>query len=418
MVAILEKLKKTRSLALPWVNGYGLPRKPVPVSQIPDADLVGIKGVRTRGDKFSQLFQDDLIKSIRQERKGDFPLKPDGSACYRTLSLSGGGARGAFGAGYIYGWTQMGTRPRFKLVTGISTGALVAPIAFLGPEYNEELKQIFTNITAKDVFRVRNVVSWLWNESFADTDPLHKLIKDHIDDDKLKATAQAHSQGSRLYIGTTNLDAQCLTVWNMGAIAQSEHPDALKLFQDILLASASIPSLFPPVLFDVETGGEKYDEMHVDGETTTGVFFYPNMVDLQMARKMVFGENTPLPPVVAHIICNGKLSSSPGQIPRSLLQITRRALATINKAHGREHMYHLFNVLQRNQYDLNYIGIPEDCVLPDNKPAFDKDEMNRLFNLGFDMARSGYAWHKYPPGLQESHQTDLKAGLMATLPSR
>jgi hypothetical protein len=198
MVTILEKLKKVRSLALPWVNGYGLPRKPVPVSLMSEADLVGIKGVRTRGDKFSQLFQDDLIKSIRQERKGDFPLKPDGSACYRTLSLSGGGARGAFGAGYIYGWTQMGSRPRFKLVTGVSTGALVAPIAFLGPEYNEELKQIFTNITAKDVFRVRNVVSWLWNESFADTDPLHKLIKDHIDDDKLKATAQAHSQGSRL----------------------------------------------------------------------------------------------------------------------------------------------------------------------------------------------------------------------------
>ena len=105
----------------------------------------------------------------------------------------------------MYGWTQMGTRHRFKLVTGVSTGALVAPYAFLGPEYNEELKEIFTNITGKDVFRVRNVISWLWNESFADTAPLHKLIKKYIDDDKLKAIAQAHSQGSRLYIGTTNL---------------------------------------------------------------------------------------------------------------------------------------------------------------------------------------------------------------------
>ena len=400
MKSIVNKTKKkVFSVFFPGVNGYGLPRKPVPVNLIPDADLVGIKGVRTRGDCFSQLFQDDLVKSIRQERKDDFPLKPDGSACYRTLSLSGGGSRGAFGSGFVYGWTQMGNRPDFKLVTGISTGALVATLAFLGPEFNEELKEVFTTITANNVFRIRNVVSWLWNESFADTRPLKQLIKKHATKDLLRAIAAAHARGRRLYIGTTNLDAQHLVVWNIGAIAQSEHPDASAIFQKVLLASASVPSMFPPVYFDVEADGHTYDEMHVDGETTTGVFFFGNMVDMQMARKEVFGESAPLPPVVAHIICNGKFASSPEQVTRSLLQITRRALATINKAHGREHLYCAFNSSKRNQFDLNYIGIPNDSALSDNTPAFDAKEMNRLFNLGCQMAKSGYKWHKFPPDI-------------------
>ena len=123
----------------------------------------------------------------------------------------------------------------------------------------------------------------------------------------------------------------------------------------------------------------------------------------QMARKEVFGENTPLPPIAAHVVCNGKLTPSPGNIPANLLQITRRALATLNKAHSKEHLHQIYNTTQRNQFDLNYIGIPEDCMLPDNKPAFDSEEMNRLFNLGLQMAKSGYNWHKFPPGLQESH---------------
>ncbi len=400
-----KAIKKALSaLVSSGVNGHALPRNPVPLDQMSQAELIGIKGVRTWGDQYSQLFQDDIVESVRQEHEGDFPPKPDGCTCYNVLALSGGGAHGAFGAGFLYGWTQQGSRPRFKLVTGISTGALIAPLAFLGPEYDEELKEMFTTIKAKNVFRVRNFISWLWNESFADTGPLVKLIEKYADAAALEAIARAHANGRRLYMGTTSLDAESLVVWNMGAIASSTHPDALKLFRKVVLASVSIPGAFPPVYFDVEAAGRVYDEMHVDGGTITEVFFHGSMLDLPAARKEVFGEKTPKATSALYIIRNGKLTSSPEQVPRSLQRITRRALSTLSKAHGWDHLYHIYDVTQRNQIDFNYIDIPADCVLPD-RLTFDPEEMNRLFDLGVELAKSGDKWHKFPPNLHESHQS-------------
>jgi len=384
------------------VNGYGLARNPVPIDQMSEAKLIGIRGVRAWGDQHSQLFQNDIVESVRQEHDSGFALKQDGSACYKLLALSGGGAHGAFGAGFLYGWTQARSRPDFKLVTGISTGALIAPCAFLGSDYDEQLKEIFTTTTAEKVFHIRSFMSWLWNESFADTGPLAKLIERYVDEAALKAIARAHARGKRLYIGTTNLDAQRLVVWNMGEIAGSTHPDAPKIFRKVLLASASIPSAFPPVYFDVEAAGRFYDEMHVDGGTITEVFFYGLMLDLPAARKDVLGEETPIPESALYIIRNGRLTLSPEQVPRSLPRITKRALSTLNKAHGCDHLRRIYEITQRNKVDFNYIDIPEDCELSD-RLTFDAEEMNRLFDLGVELAKSGCKWHKRPPGLGARH---------------
>lgn len=225
-----------------------LPRNAVPVEEIRRADIPGMVGVRAWGGEFSPRFQADLIASIRQEPVGAFPLNEQGLPVYHGLALSGGGSNGAFGAGILNGWTGAGTRPNFKVVTGISTGALIAPFAFLGSEYDQQLKTVYTTTRTRDILQRLNIFRIIFQgEAFAHVTPLKQLIETHFDDDFLQAVAVAHKRGQRLYVGTTHMDAQRLMVWNMGAIASSGHPDALDLFRKVILASSSVPAAFPPV---------------------------------------------------------------------------------------------------------------------------------------------------------------------------
>jgi hypothetical protein len=388
------------SVVFTSITGCSLPRNPAPLAKNILARPVAIPDVRAWADQHSTLFQKDFVESIRQEREGDFPLKPDGSTSYHALALSGGGENGAFGAGVLCGWTQAGTRPEFKLVTGISTGSLIAPFAFLGPEYDDRLKEAYTTMSQKDIYTSRNLLMLPFSESLEDTTPLRKTIEQQMDEDILNAVAQRHAQGKRLYVGTTDMDAGRLVVWNMGAIASSGHPDALELFRKILLASSSIPGAFPPVYFDVEVDGKKYDEMHSDGNTCTNVFFYGFMLDLHAARKEVFGDKAPPPGGAIHIIRDGKLQAAPQQVERKLSTIIGRAISVFSKAGASGDLYRIYAITQRDRIDYNYIDIPTDYE-PISKKQIDTAEMNRLFNLGFDMGKSGNKWHKVPPGLEK-----------------
>ncbi len=382
--------------AISVVSGYSLPRNPVPVGRMFEADLMGIKGARTWDGQCCQLFKDDIAKSIHQENNGDFLRKQDGSAFYNVLALSGGGANGAFGAGFLCGWTQAGTRPKFKIVTGISTGTIIATLAFLGAEYDEVLKEIYTTATTSIVFNKSNFISCLYNKSFADTEPLKKLIEKYSDETVLKAIAKEHLNGRRLYLGTTNLDAQRLMVWNMGIIANSSHPDALKLFRKILLASLSVPCIFPPVYFDVEVDGKFYDEMHIDGWMITDAFICDFMLDFPTDAK-----KKQKPRSAVYIIRNDKLIPSLERVPLNLPKIAGRALSALNKAHGEDHLHYIYTIAMRNHTDFNYIGIPENCALP-GKLTFDQKKMNRLFNSGQELAKAGCKWQKEPPTLNIS----------------
>ena len=154
----------------------------------------------------------------------------------------------------LCGWTEHGDRPRFKLVTGISTGSLIAPFAFLGPEYDAKLKEVYTTISTKNIYQVHSLLKMLRSDSIADTWPLAELAAKSMDDDLLRAIAAEHQKGRRLFVGTTNLDAQRLVIWDMGAIAAIGTPEAFKLFRRILLASAAIPVMFPPIYLEVEAG--------------------------------------------------------------------------------------------------------------------------------------------------------------------
>src|SRR3954466_5396720 len=191
------------------------------------------------------------------------------------LAVSGGGEDGAFGAGLLCGWTEAGTRPEFEVATGVSTGALTAPFAFLGSAYDAQLRAVYTDLKPEDILLQRNIVSGVLGDALADNSPLFGTISRFVNSDMLAAIAKGYEEGRLLLIGTTNLDAQQRVIWNIGAIAASNHTRALDTVRRLLLASAAIPGAFPPTMIEVTLEGAKYQEMHVDGAAFTQAFLYP-----------------------------------------------------------------------------------------------------------------------------------------------
>jgi hypothetical protein len=198
------------------------------------------------------------------------------------LALSGGGDNGAFAAGLLVGWSESGTRPTFKIVTGISTGALIAPFAYLGSAYDPTITRMYSDIEQKDIFQRRAVLAGLTSDALADTAPLENMIARYLDTEIVERIAEEYRRGRALIIVTTNLDAGVPVIWNIGAIAESGRPERVALIRKILLASAAVPAFFPPVMFDVTVDGAAHQELHVDGGASMQTFLYP--VALQIGR--------------------------------------------------------------------------------------------------------------------------------------
>jgi hypothetical protein len=377
----------------------GVVRNPLPAELVSEATVAGMQGIRDWGGQPSALFQADLVESIRQARAIN-PLGavgPDGNI--NVLAISGGGADGAFGAGLLCGWTEAGTRPTFKLVTGISTGALIAPFAFAGPEYDHILRKFYTSVSTPDIYTQRPLLSLLaGTDALADTTPLAKLLEQIVDDKLLADIAKAHKQGRRLYIGTTNLDAGRLMVWNMGVIAGRGGPEALNLFRKVMRASASIPVAFPPVYLPVEAKGKRYDEMHVDGGVTTQVFFYGFMLDLEAAARAAGA--TTHSPIRIYVIRNAQIKSNWQSVKPRLLPIAGRTVSDLLFTQGVGDLYRIYTIATRDGIDFKLASIPEDFQ-SNAKEAFDPVAMKRLFDTGFDLAKGGYPWRPLPPGLTE-----------------
>lgn len=377
----------------------GAVRNPLPAELAGEATILGMKDLRAWGGEFSPVFQADLVESARQSRAID-PRGTVGTDGYvSVLAISGGGADGAFGAGLLAGWTQAGNRPNFKLVTGISTGALIAPFAFAGPEYDPILKKFYTTVRTADIYTQRPLISLLGGtDALSDTAPLAGLLAQIVDEKLLAAIAEGHKRGRRLYIGTTHLDAGRLMVWNMGAIALRGGPEAVELFRKVMLASASIPVAFPPVYMNVEAQGKPYDEMHVDGGATTQVFFYGFMLDLSAAARTA-GVTT-IPPIRIYVIRNGQIKSTWKSVEPRLLPIAGRAVLDLLFTQGIGDLYRIYTIATRDGIDFKLASIPEDF---ESKPkeSFDPVEMSRLYEMAFNMAKGGYPWRTLPPGLRE-----------------
>lgn len=377
-----------------------LPRNPVPTEELRRAEIPGMPGVRAWVGQMAPAFQADLITSVKQEPAGTFPLDDAGYPVYNGLALSGGGSSGAFGAGVLNGWSKAGTRPDFKVVTGISTGALIAPFAFLGPDYDDALKTVYTTTRTVDILERLNIFKIIFKgESFVHTAPLKNLIETYFDNAFLDAVAAAHNNGRRLYVGTTHMDAQTLVIWNMGAIANSGHPDALELFQKIVLASSSIPAAFPPVMLEVEVDGQRYDEMHTDGGTVTQVMFHEGTVDLGLAAQEAGRTQRKGYAGTLYVIRNGKLSPQPAQVRRKLADISGRALGTLIKFAAFNDLLRIHVAAEAANLDFRYIAIPDDFE-EQAEEVFDPQEMRRLFDLGYEIGIAGTGWQDAAPTYQ------------------
>ncbi|MFC1830715.1 patatin-like phospholipase family protein [Thermodesulfobacteriota bacterium] len=365
-------------------------RTPLPVDLVASAGIEGIPLARIWGDEMPPYYQSWVSKS-QSELESSFSGIMNTEHTY--LALSGGGPRGAYGAGVIVGWTEAGTRPEFTVVTGVSVGALTAPFAFLGPDYDDILEKLYTEHFTSDLVKKRNLfITAIWRDSIVSTDPLKEIIADFIDEKMVKNLAAEYKKGRRLYVITTNLDASRPVMWNIGAIAASESVKALGLIHDVILASASIPGLMPPVYIEVEANGEYYDEMHVDGGTSTQVMFYPTGVDIRLIDKKLRVEGRP----TIYVIRNGRFNSPYEPVKPKLLPIAIRSVDSLLLAQGKGDLSRIYFSTRRDDIDYRLTFIPSDFdVVPEEVGGL--EYMKQLFTLGRRLGKDGTAWREAPP---------------------
>ncbi len=366
----------------------------VPRGQGGQASVLGVPHERFRPDASLAEFDAESIAAARR-RQAHRGLREEGAPpVFNMLAVSGGGEDGAFGAGLLCGWTEQGTRPEFGLVTGVSTGALTAPFAFLGPAYDAALKRVYTDITITDVADRRYIFAALFNDALSDTLPLLRTVSRNVDEAMLAAIAQAHGQGRLLLIGTTDLDAQLPIIWNIGAIAASGHPRALDVIRRVLLASAAIPGAFPPVMFDVEVDGRSHQEMHVDGGAVNQAFLFPPA--LTARRREAIRRGLPVAPGAVYLIRNARLDPDWAAVERRAVTIAGRAIATMISSSGFNDTFRIWANAERDRLDFHLAYIGRDFTTEYTTP-FSKPYMRALFDHGFARGRAGYDWAREPP---------------------
>jgi len=376
-----------------------LPRNGVPPALVAEASIPGMPDVRAPSGIPSPVMKADMAASFAQESPEDFPPNAAGIVLYPHLALSGGGANGAFGAGFLNGWSSTGGRPTFKVVTGVSTGALMAPFAFLGQPGDAALHEFYTTTASRDIFALGEFLDIfsrvLFGEGIADTSPLVSLLERHVDETVLQQVALAHNSGRRLYIGTVDLDSQRFIIWNMGLIATSGQPDALQLFRNVMLASASIPIAFAPVFFDVEVGGKQYDEMHVDGAVAANVFYNGGLFSSRELR-INAGRETAIEDI--YVIHNGQLTPNVATTSRTLTGIAWRSFQAAGMSATVGALTRIYAQSKREGSEYHWTNIANDVTLTSNE-TFDPVAMQRLYDIGYQAALAGPVWNRDPPGV-------------------
>jgi predicted acylesterase/phospholipase RssA len=306
------------------------------------------------------------------------------------LALSGGGADGAYGAGVLNGWTAAGTRPEFSVVSGVSTGALIAPFAFLGPAYDGTLRDVYTSGVAESLLNTPNILHAVFGSGLFGNRHLRELVARYIGKDMLGAIAAEHAKGRELLIVTTNLDTQRTVIWNMGRIAAIRSTQALNLFRDVMAASASIPVVFPPMLIDAEANGHRFQEMHVDGGVTAPVLTLPEAFLLRN------GAPTRGLRMIIYVLVNDKVERDFQLVPNSTIDIAARTSASVTKTQIRSVLYETYDFARRNNFGFNLTYIDKNLPSPTSF-GFEVGYMRSLCQYGYDKAKTGDFWAKSPP---------------------
>jgi hypothetical protein len=309
---------------------------------------------------------------------------------FSYLALSGGGGDGAFGAGLLNGWTTTGTRPEFTVVSGVSTGALIAPFAFLGSAYDATLREMYTAGYGITLVDTPNPVNAIFGSSVFDSQRLLSLCRQFVTGDVIAAVAREHRKGRRLLIITTNLDAQRPAIWNMGAIAASVAPGAQDLFCEVMTASASIPGIFTPRMITAENDGHPVQEMHVDGGVVSNIFILPDDLLLRDRRLANNGK------AGIYVIMNSKLGPSFEVVNTQTTDIVGRSLATMIEVHSRAVLRATSDFARRNGMGFHLAYIPTE-VDDEASMKFDTEEMRRLFAYGYEWGKLGMVKMSAPP---------------------
>jgi len=370
-------------------------RTPLPEALHENVTVLGHSDFRKWGDAAHyQLFpgvrsMEDLEKRYEKRYAGIMHRE------HNYLVISGGGANGAYGAGVLKAWSELGTRPEFTMVTGVSTGALTAPFAFLGSEYDARLEELYTTLDTTQLINTRSIFSILGADSVVDTTPLSRVLERAIDEEMITALAREHRKGRILSVATTNMDAGRPVVWNLTRIAASGHPDGPRLIREVLLASASIPGAFPPVYIEVEASdGQKYDEMHGDGGVTSQMFFYPAGIDWAQVESLLDVRGTPK----IHLIRNAFIHLQYQVVEPRLLPITGRTIDSLIRTQGIGDFFRIWSLAKRDGLDMEVTWIPDEVRTELGlKPteAFDPEYMKALLEFGYRQTLAGETWKDF-----------------------
>jgi hypothetical protein len=312
---------------------------------------------------------------------------PDASGAdgeFNILAISGGAASGAFGAGVLVGLTRAGRRPRFAIVTGVSTGALMAPFAFLGSDWDDRLADAYTGGHAARLWTLTQLAPTL-DGGLLRPDALDALIHPFIDAELVAAVAREHQLGRRLLVATTNLDSEEACIWDMGEIACRGGPAALALFREVLAASASLPGIFPPRRLPSELDGVAYEEMHVDGGVTAPLFVMPEA----LLRWKALGQR--LQGSRVYVIVNMSLEQIPRTTELGIIAVLARSFDTMLRFSYRQALSLVANFCVLNQLPLSVASIPADPAAG-NMLTFDTEVMRQIFDAAVLRAEGPDFW--------------------------
>ncbi len=364
----------------PWVRDERLPgrrrRRAEPPPAGVEAQPLGFGRVRTSVADPA----DGLVAGVAEAPRWPIGEARD-NAILRVLALSGGGAGGAFGAGALVGLSQAGARPMFDVVTGVSTGALIAPFAFLGPEWDAPLTEAYTGGVASDALALTGVRPGL---GLYPADRLSGLVRRYVSDELLQAVAAAHGEGRRLLVATANLDDQSTSIWDMGAIAAQGGPPALRLFEDVLVASASLPGVFPPKLIAVGADGARFEEMHVDGGAVSPLFVVPDPRLLPRGRQ---------PGAEVYALVNTTLHGRTSPTPLGAFSVVTRSFELMLRSTYRHALRSVATFCHANGLTLDTASIPGDFGAG-SMLRFERAAMLQMFDHGAQLARSGQLWSR------------------------
>jgi predicted patatin/cPLA2 family phospholipase len=363
-----------------------------------------------------------VIRDVEDEyRTHLLDRRPKQIRPYNFLALSGGGMYGSFGVGVLNGWTATGERPPFDVVTGISTGGLIATYAFLGSSYDERLRAKMIGVTRRDILRSRSLLHLPFVDSLYKSRPLERLINEELTPALLAEVAAAHAAGRRLYIGTTNIDTHKLVLWDMGAIASRGTCESLELYRKVVLASSSIPGVFPAVKLDVEIDGRRYEELHVDGGVSDGVIFRAFMVaDLNRAN----GNPSSILPAgsTLYIINNGKLYADRTCTEPRVRNMLSQSARAILYGKTRDEFYRIYLNCISTGVDFRLTAIPQEVQLATGSGSLGvtPNQQQQLFNEGYTIGSRtrmmGEEWRDVPPGTDMSEQVMPRTGVRFASP--